>query len=118
MSLELELAITAFFGAAALTSLCVLFAMIGTINPYHRPEVPSLGALAVIFVATYVVSETHDIEFGLDALRFTLIEGALAIIRILPSAFVLLTAMLLRTSFRKRPEDPLLALLESESGSV
>jgi hypothetical protein len=48
----------------------------------------------------------------------TLVEGALAIIRILPLAFVFLTVMLLRTSLRKRPEDPLLALLESESGSV
>ncbi|MEE3318649.1 MAG: hypothetical protein VX182_02840 [Candidatus Thermoplasmatota archaeon] len=52
MNLEIELAIVAFSGAAALTSLCVLFTMLGTINPYHRPEVPSLGALAVIFVAT------------------------------------------------------------------
>jgi len=118
MSLEMELAITAFSGAAALTSLCVLLAMLGTINPYHRPEVPSLGALAVIFIATYVVATTHDIEFGLDALRLTLVEGALAIIRILPLAFVFLTVMLFRTSLRKRPEDPLLALLESESGSV
>ena len=44
MSLEMELAITAFSGAAALTSLCVLLAMLGTINPYHRPEVPSLSS--------------------------------------------------------------------------
>ena len=42
----------------------------------------------------------------------------MAIIRILPLAFVLLTVMLFRISLRKRPEDPLLALLESESGSV
>ena len=118
MSLEIDMAITAFSGAAALTSLSVLFVMLGTINPYHRPEVPSLGALAVIFVATYVIAETHDVEFGLDALRLTLVEGALAIIRILPLAFVFLTVMLFRISLRKRPEDPLLALLESESGSV
>lgn len=118
MNLEIELAIVAFSGAAALTSLCVLFTMLGTINPYHRPEVPSLGAFAVIFVATYVIAEIHDVEFGLDALRLTLVEGAMAIIRILPLAFVLLTVMLFRISLRKRPEDPLLALLESESGSV
>ena len=118
MSLWLALAITASSGAAALTSLCLLLGMLGTINPYHRPSLPSLGALSVIFVATYVVATTHDIEFGPDALRLTLVEGALAIIRILPLAFVFLTVMLLRTSLRKRPEDPLLALLESESGSV
>ena len=34
MNLEIELAIVAFSGAAALTSLCVLFTMLGTINPY------------------------------------------------------------------------------------
>ena len=95
MSLEMELAITAFSGAAALTSLCVLLAMLGTINPYHRPEVPSLGALAVIFVATYVVATTHDVEFGLDALRLTLVAGATAISRILRLAFLFQSVFLI-----------------------
>ena len=118
VSPELVFAITAFTGAAALTSLCVLLALLGTINPYHRPAVPLLGAFIVIALATYATAAAHDVEFGLDALRLTMAEGVLAIIMILPLAFMILTVMLLRASFRKRPEDPLLALLESESGSA
>ena len=34
---ELELVIAAFAGSAALTSLFVILALIGTLNPYHRP---------------------------------------------------------------------------------
>ena len=44
-------------------------------------------------------------------------EGVFAMLKLLPFVFLILTALLLEASLRKRPEDPLLALLESESGS-
>ena len=51
------------------------------------------------------------------ALRMTLSEGVFAMLALLPFIFLILTVLLLEASLRKRPEDPLLALLESESGS-
>jgi len=41
----------------------------------------------------------------------------LALLELLPLAFLVFTFLFLQASFRKRPVDPLLALLESESGS-
>jgi len=40
-----------------------------------------------------------------------------ALLDIIPIVFLLCTFMFLQASLRKRPEDPLLALLESEPGS-
>ena len=117
MSPEFESAISAFAGSAALISLFVILAMIGTLNPYHRPAIPVLGALATILVSTYLFAQTAGISVDSGALRMTMSEGVLALLDLLPPAFLVFTFLFLQASFRKRPVDPLLALLESESGS-
>ena len=114
---ELELVIAAFVGSAALTSLFVILVLIGSLNPYHRPAIPMLGALAVILTSTYLFAQMAGIATDSDALRLTLSEGVLALLELLPLAFLVFTFLFLQASFRKRPADPLLALLESESGS-
>ena len=117
MTPELELVIVAFVGSAALTSLFVILTLIGTLNPYHRPAIPVLGALATILVSTYLFAQTAGISVDSGALRMTMSEGVLALLDLLPPAFLVFTFLFLQASFRKRPVDPLLALLESESGS-
>jgi len=117
MSPELDSMATAFAGSAALTSLFVVLAMIGTMNPYHRPIIPVLGALLVMLSCTYMLAWTDGTAVDILALRTAMSEGVFAMIGLLPIAFLVLTALLLEASLRKRPEDPLLALLESESGS-
>ena len=117
MTPEIELVIAAFVGSAALTSLFVILALIGTLNPYHRPAIPMLGALAVILASTYLFAQMTGIAADSVALRLTFSEGVLALLELLPLAFLVLTFLFLQASFRKRPVDPLLALLESESGS-
>ena len=117
MTPELESLFAVFAGSAALTSLFVILALIGTLNQYHRPAIPMLGALAVILASTYLFAQMTGIAADSDALRLTLSEGVLALLELLPLAFLVFTFLFLQASFRKRPVDPLLALLESESGS-
>ena len=114
MNPEFESAISAFTGSAALTSLFVILAMIGTLNPYHRPAIPVLGATVVILASTYLFAYIAGIAVDSVALRLTMSEGVLAMLDILPLAFLVSTYLFLRASLRKRPEDPLLALLDSE----
>ena len=114
MSPEFESVISAFAGSAALISLFVILAMIGTLNPYHRPAIPVLGASAVILSSTYLFARSAGIAVDNVALRLTMSEGVLALIDILPLVFLVSTFLLLQASLRKRPEDPLLALLDSE----
>ena len=117
MTPELESLFAVFAGSAALTSLFVILALIGTLNPYHRPAIPMLGALTVILTSTYLFAQTAGIAVDSGALRLTMSEGVLALFELLPLAFLVFTHLFLQASFRKRPDDPLLALLESESGS-
>jgi len=114
MNPEFESAISVFAGSAALTSLFVILAMIGALNPYHRPVIPVLGAAAVILASTYLFARSTGIVVDSVALRLTMSEGVLALIDILPLVFLVFTFLLLQASLRKRPEDPLLALLDSE----
>jgi len=117
MNPDLESTISAFAGSAALTSLFVILALIGTLNPYHRPAIPMLGASTVILASTYLFAQTGSIPADSVALRLTMSEGVLALLDIFPLVFLVCTFMFLQASLRKRPEDPLLALLESEPGS-
>ena len=114
MNPEFESAISAFTGSAALTSLFVILAMIGTLNPYHRPAIPVLGATTVILASVYLFAHSAGIAADSVALRLTMSEGMLALIDILPIVFLLSTYLFLKASLRKRPEDPLLTLLDSE----
>jgi len=117
MSPELESVAASFAGSATLTSLFVVLAMIGTLNPYHRPIIPVLGALLVMLSCTYILAWTDGTAVDTLALRVTMSEGVFAMLGLLPMFFLVLSVLLLEASLRKRPEDPLLALLESESGS-
>ena len=116
MNPDIESAISAFAGSAALTSLFIILALIGTLNPYHRPIIPMLGASTVIFASTYLFAKTVGIPADSVALRMTMSEGVFALFDILSLVFLVSTFIFLQASLRKRPEDPLLALLESEPG--
>jgi hypothetical protein len=117
MNPDIESTISAFAGSAALTSLFVILALIGTLNPYHRPAIPMLGASTVIFASTYLFAQTVGIPVDSVALRLMMTEGVLALLDIFPLVFLVCTFMFLQASLRKRPEDPLLALLKSKPGS-
>ena len=72
MSPELDSVATAFVGSAALTSMFVVLAMIGTLNHYHRPIIPVLGALLVMLSCTYLLAWADGTAVDTLALRMTL----------------------------------------------
>ena len=117
MSPEVESIASAFLGSAALTSLLIILATIGTLNPYHRPAIPIAVTTAVIFASTYLHSIFNGVSFDLVALRTNLIDGALSMFDLIYIAFSVLTALIIQASLTRRPEDPLIALSDAESGS-
>ena len=117
MSPEMESIASAFLGSAALTSLLIILATIGTLNPYHRPAIPIAVTTAVIFASTYLHSIFNGVSFDLVAFRTNLIDGALSMFDLIYIAFSVLTALIIQASLKRRPEDPLIALSDAESGS-
>ena len=116
MSPEMESIASAFLGSAALTSLIIILAMIGSLNPYHRPAIPLAATTAVIFASTYFHSIFNGTPFDLAAFRTNLIGGALSMFDLIYIAFSILTVLIMQASLRKRPDDPLIALSDAESG--
>ena len=94
MSPEMESIASAFLGSAALTSLLIILATIGTLNPYHRPAIPIAVTTAVIFASTYLHSIFNGVSFDLVALRTNLIDGALSMFDLIYIAFSVLTCLL------------------------
>jgi len=117
MTLEIETITSAFLGSAALTSLMVILAMIGTLNPYHRPAIPLTTAAIVIFASTYLHSISSGSTLSLMALRTNLVEGALSMFELIYLGFAILTALIMQATLRRRAEDPLIALSDADSGS-
>ena len=117
MSPEMESIASAFLGSAALTSLLIILATIGTLNPYHRPAIPIAVITSVIFASTYLHSIFNGVSFDLVALRTNLIDGALSMFDLIYIAFSVLTVLIIQASLKRRPDDPLIALSDAESGS-
>ena len=117
MSPEVDMIVSAFLGSAALTSLLIILAIMGTLNPYHRPAIPLATVALVIFVSTYLASISSGGPLDLMALRTNLVNGALSIFDLIFPGFLVLTVLIMQASLRRRPDDPLIALSEVESGS-
>ena len=115
MNPDMEMILSAFLGSAALTSLLIVLAMIGTLNPYHRPAIPLTSVTIVIVASTYLVSISLGETLDMMAFRNNLVNGALSLFDLLYLGFAVLTALFMQASLRKSPEDPLIALSEAES---
>ena len=117
MSPEMESIASAFLGSVALTSLLIILAMIGTLNPYHRPAIPLAAASVVILASTYLQTISGGTSFDLMSVRTNLVVGAISISDLFYLGFTILTALIMQASLRRRPEDPLIALSDAESDS-
>ncbi|MEC7706661.1 MAG: hypothetical protein VX204_01720 [Candidatus Thermoplasmatota archaeon] len=117
MSPEMEPIASAFLGSAAFTSLLIALAMIGTLNPYHRPAIPFVGVAVVIFTSTYLHSIYSGTPLDMMTLRTNLVGGGLSMFDLVYLGFMILTILLMQATLRRRPEDPLIALSDAESGS-
>jgi len=115
MSPEMEAIANAFLGSAALTSLLIVLALIGTLNPHHRPAIPLTTATIVIGTSTYLYFLSSGETLNLMALRTNLVNGALSLFDLIYLSFVVLTVLILQATLRTRPDDPLIALSDAES---
>ena len=117
MSPEMEAFANAFLGSAALTSLLIVLALLGTLNPHHRPAIPLITATIVIVTSTYLYSLSSGETLNLMALRTNLVNGTLSLFDLIYLGFAILTVLIMQATLRTRPDDPLIALSDAESDS-
>ncbi len=117
MSPKMETIANAFLGSAALTSLLIVLALLGTLNPHHRPAIPITTAVIVIGTSTYLNFLSSGETLGLMVVRTNLVNGALSMFDLIFLGFLILTALIMQATLRRRPDDPLIALSDAESNS-
>jgi hypothetical protein len=105
-------------GGFILSNISIMVFQVVSYHPYSRPILPLLFQLiTVLLCLTIIIQLNADITYLSDSLRFGLVTGLVDLLSILPIFYVLMLYYLFRASLRSLPEDPLLALLDSESGS-
>ena len=110
ISIEVSAAMTIAAGGLMLSSSYFSIHLVASLNPYHRPSAPMIGCLASFLAGLGIATIISD-DPPMFAARIALAEAVSSILSLLPLAFVFVTYHLIRTSLRKRPEDPLLGLL-------
>ena len=82
---------------------------LSSIHPYSKPTIPIVVQSILILISALTVNSLNDdLETIVDAIRFSLAEGLLGILVIVPFLYILTIYFLLKASFRKRHFDDLL----------
>jgi hypothetical protein len=110
VSIEVSAAMTIASGGLMLSSSYFVIHLVASLNPYHRPATPMIVCLASFLAGLTIATMISD-DPPILAARAALAEAVSSILSLLPLAFVFVTYHLIRTSLRRRPEDPLLSLL-------
>ncbi len=110
MSIEVSTVLTIASGGMMLSSSFFAIHLAASLNPYHRPAAPMIGCLASFLVGLSIATAFFDGP-PMSAARGALSDAVASILSLLPLTFAFVTYHLIRISLRKRPEDPLLALL-------
>jgi hypothetical protein len=110
MSIEVSTALTIASGGMMLSSSFFAIHLAASLNPYHRPAAPMIGCMASFLVGLSIATAFFD-GSTISAARGALSDAVVSVFSLLPLAFAFVTYQLARISLRKRPEDPLLALL-------
>ena len=114
VSIEVSAVMTIASGGMMLSSSFFAIHLAASLNPYHRPVAPMIGCLASFLVGLSLATVFFD-GSPMSAARTALSDAVASILSLLPLVFVLATFHLIRISIRKRPDDPLLALLDHPS---
>jgi|TARA_B110000495_G_scaffold202878_1_gene224375 hypothetical protein len=102
-------------GGFILSNISIIIFQIVSFHPYSRPTIPVfIQSLSVLFCLAIIIQLNDGITNFSNSMRFGLTEGIVDILTILPIFYVLMLYFLFRASIRSLPEDPLLALLDSE----
>ena len=92
-----------------LANFSLIVFQLSSIHPYSNPTIPIVVQSILILISALIVSSLNDdLETIVDAIRFSLAEGLLGILVIIPFLYILTIYFLLKASFRKRHFDDLL----------
>ena len=104
-------------GGFILSNISIMVFQIFSYHPYSRPILPLIFQFSTVLIClTIIIQLNADIMDLSNSLRFGLATGLVDLLSILPIFYVLVLYYLFRASLRSLPSDPLLALLDSESG--
>ena len=96
-------------GGFILANFSLIVFQLSSIHPYSNPTIPIVVQSILILISALIVSSLNDdLETIVDAIRFSLAEGLLGILVIVPFLYILTIYFLLKASFRKRHFDDLL----------
>ena len=96
-------------GGFILANFSLIVFQLSSIHPYSDPTIPIVVQSILILISALIVSSLNDdLETIVDAIRFSLAEGLLGILVIIPFLYILTIYFLLKASFRKRHFDDLL----------
>ena len=96
-------------GGFILANFSLIVFQLSSIHPYSNPTIPIVVQSILILISALTVSSLNDdLETIVDAIRFSLAEGLLGILIIIPFLYILTIYFLLKASFRKRHFDDLL----------
>ena len=96
-------------GGFMLANFSLIVFQLSSIHPYSKPTIPIVVQSILILISALTVNSLNDdLETIADTIRFSLAEGLLGILVIVPFLYILTIYFLFRASFRKRPFDDLL----------
>ena len=96
-------------GGFMLANFSLIVFQLSSIHPYSIPTIPIVVQSILILISALIVSSLNDdLETIVDAIRFSLAEGLLGILVIIPFLYILTIYFLLKASFRKPHFDDLL----------
>ena len=96
-------------GGFILANFSLIVFQLSSIHPYSNPTIPIVVQSILILISALTVNSLNDdLETIVDAIRFSLAEGLLGILLIIPFLYILMIYFLFKASFRKRQFDDLL----------
>ena len=96
-------------GGFMLTNFSLIIFQLFSLHPYSKPTIPVVVQSLLILISALIINSLNDdLETIADAIRFSLVEGILGFIVIIPFLYVLMIYFLFKASFRKRHFDNLL----------
>ena len=96
-------------GGFILANFSLIVFQLSSIQPYSKPTIPIVVQSILILISALTVNLLNDdLETIVDAIRFSLAEGLLGILLIIPFLYILMIYFLFKASFRKRQFDDLL----------
>ena len=96
-------------GGFMLANFSLIVFQLSSIHPYSNPTIPIVVQSILILISALTVNLLNDdLETIVDAIRFSLAEGLLGILLIIPFLYILMIYFLFKASFRKRQFDDLL----------